>query len=126
MNPVLSSTSPAMGSSPEVAHLSGSSASRADDVVMVGRLADHIGVHAVGQVEPLDEPKLLEQLQCAEDRRSTDGEATPFRLADELEGGEMFVTIREHLGDGSAGSRDEPAGSIERVGPGLRVRHGWE
>ena len=50
-------------------------AHRAHDVVVMHRLARHICVLAIGQVEPFEEPQLGEQVERPEDGRSTDVQA---------------------------------------------------
>ena len=108
----------------QVADLGGSPAVRAHHVVMVARLADHIGVGAIGQVKTLDETEFLEQLECPEHRRPAHRQPPSPGLANQLPGREVFVTIGEELGHRPARRRHEVAGPIEGVSPGLRVCHG--
>lgn len=62
---------------------------RADDVVVMGRLAGDVGMPAGGQLEPLDEAEFGEQVEGPEDRRPSDPEPLRARLGDELGGREM-------------------------------------
>ena len=57
---------------PEIADLRAASAASADDVMVVSRLAYHVGMLAIGQVEPFDEAELLEQLKGPEDGGAAD------------------------------------------------------
>jgi len=108
---------------PAVLDLGAPSAALADDVVMVGRLADDVGVFAVREVQTLDEPELLEQLQCAEDGRAPDAEASSFCLTDKLERSEVVPALGDHLGHDAARLRDVVAGLVQGVGERERITH---
>lgn len=108
----------------QISDLRGSPAAGAHHVVMVARPADHVGMGAIGQVKALDEAEFLEQLECPEHGRPAYGQPPSPGLANQLTGGEMFVTIGEKLGNRPAGPGHQMAGPVEGVSPSLRVSHG--
>lgn len=73
----------------------GGAAAYADEVVMVGGVADAIGDGAVAEDEPADQPLVDEELQRAVDGGATDGR----ELAGEGLGGEVVVTAGDGLDD---------------------------
>src|ERR1700690_4454437 len=81
-----------------VVHLGRPAAALADHVVVVGGLAEHISVLAVGHVEAFDEAQVQEYLERPEDRRPTDRQAASPALAHELWGGEMAFVLGHHRG----------------------------
>jgi MFS family permease len=111
------------GFHPAVFDLGASPAALADDVVVVRRLADDVRVLARGKVETLDEAEFLEQLEGAEDRRSTDTEPASFRLTDEIECGEMVPALRDHLGDDAPRLGHVVAGFVKGVRERKRITH---
>ena len=80
-----------------VLDFSRSSAARADDVVMVGPSAMHVGVIAIRQVEPLDDPQLDEQVEGPEQRCPTDSEATYTRRHFEFSRCEVAVVFGDQV-----------------------------
>jgi hypothetical protein len=109
---------------PQVADFGSAPAIGAHHVVVMTGLTDDVGMGAVWQVDPLDEAELLEDLEGPEHGRSSYTQPPALRLADQLEGREVLVTIGEQLGDGTTRGGHEMTGSIEGLGPGLRVSHG--
>ena len=99
-------------------------AARADDVVVVGRLAADVGVLAGGQVEPLDRTELLQHLERAEDGRPADAEMLAARRFDQLGGGEVAVAVRDEGCDGAPRSGQAVAGVVERRDDRRWVSHG--
>ena len=107
-----------------IVDLSGPTAARAHDVVVVGRLAADIGMLAGWQVEPLDGAELLEDLERPEDRRPADAElAGPRGLGDELGGGEVAVLVGDQRGQRPARLGQAVAGTVERGDDRGRVGH---
>jgi hypothetical protein len=107
----------------QVAHLGGPTAVGAHHVVVMTGLTDDVGVGAVWQVDPLDEPELLEDLEGAEHRRPSNPEAAPLRLANELKRREVLVAIGEELGDGPTWGGHEVPCPIQGVGPRVCISH---
>lgn len=64
-------------------------ARRADDVVVVRRLAGHEGMLARGEIQSLDDAEICEDVQGPEDRRPRHPEPSPARLAEKVVGGEV-------------------------------------
>ena len=81
-----------------VVHLGRPAAALADHVVVVGGLAEHIGVLAVGHVQAFDQAQVQEHLERPEDRRPTDGQAASPALPHELWRGEMTFMLGHHRG----------------------------
>lgn len=108
---------------PAIFDLGASTTALADDVMVVCRLADDVGVLSGRKVEALDEAELLEQLQGAEDGRPTDAKPTPFCLADEIERGEMIPALRDHLGNEPARLRHVVAGFVQGIRKGKWITH---
>jgi hypothetical protein len=109
---------------PAVFDLRAPSAALADDVVMVGRLANDVRVLTVRKVKALDETELLEQLQSSEDGRATDTQAASFRLAHEVERSEMVPSLSDHLGYHAPRLGDVIAGFVQCVRQRKRITHG--
>ena len=107
-----------------VLDLGAPAAALADDVVVMGGLADHVRVFAVGQVKTLDQAELLEQLERQKDRRTSDAESAALGLSDQIERGEMVGTLGHHLGDDPPRLGDVVAGIVQRVGQRNRITHG--
>ena len=82
-----------------VVHLRRPAAALADDVMVVGGLAQHVGVLAIRQVEAFHEAQVQEHIQRPEDRRPTHGQAASTALADQLGSGEVPVVLGHHGGD---------------------------
>ena len=66
-------------------------AARADDVVVVGAGAGHVGVLAGRQIEALDDPELGQQVQRPEERRPADPEPAVAGRGLEIGRGEVAV-----------------------------------
>ena len=112
------------GADPEVGYLGAPATVRADHVVVMGWLADDVGMPAVGQVNPFDESELLEELESPEDGRSPDAKSRALRLSDELIRGEVAIAVGDHLDDDAPRLGDEIPSLVESCRPGCRVRHG--
>jgi hypothetical protein len=93
-------------------------AALADDVVMMGGLADDVCVLSVRKVKTLDETEPIEQLQSAEDGRATNAQAASLRLAHEVERGEMVPALSDHLGYDAPWLGDVIAGLVQGVRQG--------
>jgi hypothetical protein len=100
---------------PAVLDLRAPSAALTDDVVMVGGLTDDVRVLTVRKVKTLDEAEFFEQLQGAKHGGTPDAQATPFGLADEVEGGEVVPAFRDHLGYDAPRLGDVVAGLVQGV-----------
>ena len=70
----------------EVCDVSGAPAARADDVVVVARRADDVGVLPAGQVETFEESHLAEQLESTEYRGPTQAETAQPRVVEQFGG----------------------------------------
>lgn len=64
-----------------------------DKVVVVRWLAWHVGMPAVWQVNPLNEPLLGEQVEKAEDCGAANAKATLTCIGDEVSGGEVTIAL---------------------------------
>ena len=80
-------------------------AARADDVMMVRRLAADVGMLAGRQVQPFDGAELGEDLERPEDRRPPDAETPGSRRDDQLGGREMAVLIGDECRERCAAAR---------------------
>ena len=89
------------------------SATRTDDVVVVGALADDVGVFPRRQVEALHRAECLEDLERSEDGGSTDPETFRASLRDELRSREMPVPAGDQRGQRPSRLRQAVAGPIE-------------
>ena len=85
----------------------------ANDVVVVRRLAAHIGVLAIRQVKPLHRAEVLQHLQRPEDRRAADAELPRPSIPDQLGGREVAILVSDEGSDGPARLSQAIAGSIE-------------
>jgi hypothetical protein len=88
-------------------------AAGAHDVVVVARLARDIRVFAAREVDPFDGAELHEDVQRAKDGRPADPEALHARVGQELRGGEMAVTCRDHVRQGAARPGQPVAGGAK-------------
>src|SRR5437870_1777956 len=70
-------------------------AARADEMVVMRRLAADVGVLPAGQVDPLDQVEAGQQLQRAEDGRPTEPGALTPRRAQEILGGEVALPLSD-------------------------------
>jgi hypothetical protein len=57
-----------------------SAARQADEVVMVCRFTRDVGVRSIGEIEPLNESLLSEQIKVTKDRGAPDPKAAPIRI----------------------------------------------
>lgn len=76
-----------------ILHLCDCPTRHADQVVVMGRLARHVGVPAIWQVNALNEPLLGEQVEEAEDGGAANAEASPTRIGDEVGRREVAVAL---------------------------------
>lgn len=106
-----------------IVDLVGPAAARADNMVVVRRLTDDVGMLAGWQVQPLDGARFREDLERPEDRRPADPEALRPGASDELGGREMTLLICDQEGKRSARLRQAVAGAIERADDRGRVSH---
>jgi hypothetical protein len=111
------------GLHPAVLDLRATTTALADDVVVVGRLADDVGVVATGEVEALDEAELLEQFEGAEDRGPADPQLASFRLTNEIERGEVVPAFGDHLSNDAPRLGHVVAGFVQRVRERKRITH---
>ena len=89
-------------------------AARADDMVVVGRLAADIGVLPGRQVQPLDGAEILEDLQGSKDRRPADAEPSHSRCLDEAGGREVALLVCDQCSQRPSRFRQTVAGLVER------------
>jgi hypothetical protein len=75
------------------------SAGDTDKVVMVRWLAWDVGVPAVWQVNPLNEPLLGEKVEEAEDGGAANPQAALTCVGDQVGGGEVPVALRNERGN---------------------------
>ncbi len=94
---------PGDGSHPAVTDLDRPPAARADDVVVMGRLAGDVRVLPAGKVQPLQQAELLEQLERPENGCAADAQPPVPGVIHQVCGGEVAVTLRDELGDGAPG-----------------------
>ena len=99
---------------PAVAHVCRLAALGADDVVVMGRVAGDERVLAGGQVEPLDDAEVREDVERAEDRGAADPEALAPRRGHELLGREVAAALADQAGDAPPGLRDAVSRIVER------------
>jgi hypothetical protein len=83
-------------------------------VVVVRRLAGHVGVPARRQVESLEDVQVGEQVECAEDGGPTDAQATIARFIDQVSCGEVALSLLDESRYGTAGLGEAVSASIER------------
>ena len=108
---------------PRIVDLLGPAAARADQVMVVSRLAGHVGVLAGRQVEPFDQPELLEQVERPEDRRPSDPQPAGARVGDEIGGGEVAAALGDELGHRAARRRHPVPGIVQRSHERLGLSH---
>ena len=108
-----------------VANVRHATAAFADDVMVVAtRAAGHVGVLAGGEVDPLEDLELGQQVEDAEDRRPPDAEAPHPGVLDEVRGSEMTFARGDELGDHAPRLRQAVAGRIHRLDEGRRPASG--
>ncbi len=86
---------------------------RADDVVVMDRLAGDVGVLAGRQVEALDGVQIGQDVERPEDRRPADAEASGSGVGDQIGRGEVPGSRRDQLGDRPPGAGQPIAGVVE-------------
>jgi hypothetical protein len=79
----------------------------------MGALADDVRVFAGRQVEALDGPELLEDLERPEDRRSPDPEPLSLRFRQELPGREVGIASSDQRGQPPARLRQPVSGAVK-------------
>jgi hypothetical protein len=109
------------GTPPGVVDVVAPAARRADDMVVMGGFARHVGMLATGQVDPLDRLHLGEQVERPEDRRATDPETAPSGVGHEIRGGEMRGPGRDQLRDRAPRIGRSVAGVVEGGADGDRI-----
>ena len=87
------------------------------------RVAADVGVVAVGQVDPLDEPQVREHVERPEDRRPPDPQAPAARVVDEVGGREVALARGDEVGDRAARLGQPVAGVVEGGDQRLGGRH---
>jgi hypothetical protein len=102
-----------------------SSASGAEDVMMVGPAADHVRVVPRREVKPLDRAELLEDIEGPEDGCASDSHMLGARFADQVARREVPVVCGDQRGEASAGLGQPVAGSVEGGDDRCRV-HAWQ
>ena len=99
-----------------VADVRHATAAFADDVmVMATWAAGHVGVLAGGEIDPLEDLELGQQVEDAEDRRPADPEASHPGVLDEVCGREMAFTRGDEVGHHAPRLRQAVAGGIHRL-----------
>ena len=99
-----------------VADVRHATAAFADDVmVMATWTAGHVGVLAGGEIDPLEDLELGQQVEDAEDRRTADPEAPHPGVLDEVRGSEMTFARGDEVGDDAPRLRQAVAGRIHRL-----------
>lgn len=106
-----------------IIRLVGPPAARANDVVVMGRFARHIGVLTGRQVEALQDLEVGEEVQRPEDGGTTDTQATVARLIDEVRRREVTVALLDQVGDGATRFGEPITGLIECGHERLRFFH---
>ena len=101
------------GSQAGIVDLGGPPAARADDVVVMRRLAADIGVLAGREVETFDGADVLQELERAEDGGPPDGGAALLGRGDQLGGREVAVLLGDQRGQRPARFRQAVAGAVE-------------
>jgi hypothetical protein len=107
-----------------VRDIAAAAAARANDVMVVGRLARDVGVVAARQVEPLHGAEAGEDVQGPEDGRPPDPEALRARLGDQIRRREMGPLLRDQLGDRPPRLRQAVALTFEGDEQGIGSEHG--
>ena len=101
------------GAQTGIVGVAAATATRADHVVVVRRLAGHVGVVAGRQIESFDRPQLGEHVQRPEDRGSPDPQAAAIGVVDQVGGGEVAVASGDQVDDGPSGRGRAIAGPAE-------------
>jgi len=114
------------GSPASVIDVTAGAASRADDVVVMDGLAGDVGVLAGRQVEAFDGMEVDQDVEGAEDRRSTDAEAPRAHVRDEVGRCEMPLARGDQLGDRAACVGQPVPGVVECGLDGCRSGHRLE
>jgi hypothetical protein len=97
--------------------------SGADDVVVMRRLADHVGMLAGREIETLDGTESLQDLERAEDRGPPDAESPGASGGDKLGCREMTGLVSDQDGQGATRLRQTVAGAVEGRDDRFRVSH---
>jgi len=90
------------GTNATVINLGDSAARDADQVMVMGWLARHVGVSAVGEVNSLDEVLVGEKFEETEDSSAPNTEAALLGIGEEVGGGEVPLTPRDQGGEFTA------------------------
>ena len=110
---------------PDVADVGAAFTHRTDHmVVVVSRVARHVGVAAANQVNALYQAKSLEDLERAEDRGSAHPWLSAVCLADQIVGCEPALVRGHDLSHGATGVGDLISGPIESLQNGSGITHG--
>lgn len=97
---------------------------RAHDMVVVARLAGHVGVLAGRQVDAFDEVEVGQHLQGPEDGRAPDGEATLTGRIDEIRRREVTGAIGDQLRDRAPWLRHPVITAVQGGKEGEGIDHG--
>ena len=101
-------------------------------MVVVPRVARHVGMATIGQVEPLNQVEVGEEVKRAEDGRTADREPAACGCVDQVVRREMTALLGHESRNGAPGLGHADAGSVERLderrggrgAAGGLVRHG--
>lgn len=92
-------------------------------MVVMGGLAGDVRVLAGGEVDPLNDAQLGENVQCAEDRGAADTKSALARILREVGGGEVTRSRREQGGHGTPRTGQPIAGVRDSGDDWLGITH---
>ena len=113
------------GTDPAIVDLGAPSAAGADDVMVMGRFADDVGVLSGGEIDPLHDTEREEELERTEDGRPPDPGAPLARVRHEVRRAEVPAPSIEQSGDDTPRFGETMPGGVERAerlfGHGLMI-----
>ena len=101
------------GAQPFIGDVGHPPAARADDVVVVERLADDVGVLSARQIDSLDRVQLDEDIQRPEHGRPAHSEATGSRVRNQVGGSEVALVLGNQGRQSTAWPGQPVAGPLE-------------
>ena len=108
----------------EIVHLRRPAAALAHHVVVVARLAQDVGMVAVGQVEALDDAQGHEDLERAEDRGAAHGQPAAPAFTHQLRRREVAVVLGDHGGHEASRLRALVARAVQHGEERFHCGHG--
>ena len=91
--------------------------------MVMRRSAHNVSVLAARQIEPFDDAELDHQLECSEQGRAPDPQASVAPGQRKIRGGEVTVEVQGEVSEGPSRGRDPIAGGVERAEDRVGGKH---